>query len=221
MELAKLLSLVDHTLLRPDASWADIRGAVDDGIRFGTATVCIQADFISRAVEYSAGRVPVCTVVGFPFGTNLTPVKAYEAALALRAGAAEIDMVANIGRLKDGQYDFVLDDIRRVKEACGDHILKVIVETCLLTEDEKKRVCEIVSASGADFIKTSTGYAGGGATPEDVALLRAHSAPHLQVKAAGGIRTVADAENFVRLGASRLGTSAVVKVLKSEEVKGY
>ena len=221
MEIKEILSLVDHTLLAPDAAWADIRTVCDDGIRYGTASVCIPADFVARAVEYAAGRVPICTVAGFPGGYSVTEAKCLEAARAVRDGAAEVDMVINIGRVKDGQYDFVLDEIRRIKDACDGHILKVIIETCLLTEEEKIRMCEVVSQSGADFIKTSTGLSKGGATPEDIALFAAHAAPHLKIKAAGGIRTIADAENFIRLGASRLGTSAIVKLVKNEQLGDY
>ena len=221
MNCTDILSRVDHTLLSPDSTWEQIRTVIDDGIRFRTASVCIPADYVARAAEYAAGCIPICTVIGFPTGYSTTAIKCAEAAAAVRDGADEVDMVINIGRLKDGQYDFVLDEIRRIKAACDGRILKVIIETCLLTEDEKIRMCEIVSASGADFIKTSTGFSKAGAVPEDIALFAKHIAPHVKIKAAGGIRSFADAENFIRLGASRLGTSALVKIMKEEKPAGY
>lgn len=221
MNYSDILAHVDHTLLAPDSTWEQIRTVCDDGIRFGTASVCIPADFVSRAAEYAAGRVPICTVIGFPTGYSTTEIKCAEAAAAVRDGADEVDIVINIGRLKDGQDSFVLDEIRRIKSACDGHILKVIIETCLLTEEEKIRMCAIVSESGADFIKTSTGFSKSGATPEDVALFAKYIAPHVKIKAAGGIRSFADAENYLNLGASRLGTSALVKILKSEQPTNY
>ena len=221
MNTCDILSHVDHTLLAPDSTWEQIRTVMDDGIRFGTASVCIPADFVARAAQYAAGRVPICTVIGFPTGYSTTAIKCAEAAAAVRDGADEIDMVINIGRLKDGEDEYVLEEIRQVKAACGGRILKVIIETCLLTEEEKIRMCRIVSASGADFIKTSTGFSKAGATPADIALFAAHVEPHVQIKAAGGIRSFADAEEYIRLGASRLGTSALVKILKEEKPAGY
>ena len=221
MDLSRILSCVDHTLLNPAAKWEEIRTVCDDAVHFQTASVCIPADYVSRAAEYLEGRIPVCTVIGFPTGYSITEVKCREAALAVRDGAKEIDMVINIGRLKDGEDAYVLEEIRRVKEACEGRLLKVIIECCLLTEEEKIRMCGIVSESGADFIKTSTGFSTGGATPEDVALLRKHTAPHVQVKAAGGIRSLEDAQRYIELGASRLGTSAIVKLLKKEQAGAY
>ncbi|MBE6561376.1 MAG: deoxyribose-phosphate aldolase [Ruminococcaceae bacterium] len=221
MNHSDILAHVDHTLLAPDSTWEQIRTVCDDGIRFGTASVCIPADFVARASEYAAERVPICTVIGFPTGYSTTEIKCAEAAAAVRNGADEVDMVINIGRLKDGQDSFVLDEIRQIKSACGGRILKVIIETCLLTEEEKIRMCHIVSESGADFIKTSTGFSKSGATPEDVALFAGHVASHVKIKAAGGIRSFADAENYLNLGASRLGTSALVKILKSEQPANY
>ena len=221
MHTTDILSHVDHTLLAPECTREQIRTVIDDGIRFGTASVCIPADFVARAAAYAAGRVKICTVIGFPTGYSTTAVKCAEAAAAVRDGADEIDMVINIGRLKDGEDDYVLDEIRQIKAACDGRILKVIIETCLLTEEEKIRMCRIVSASGADFIKTSTGFSKAGATPEDVALFAKYVAPHVKIKAAGGIRSFADAEEYIRLGASRLGTSALVKIMKEEKVLGY
>ena len=221
MNTCDILSHVDHTLLAPDCTWEQIRTVIDDGIRFGTASVCIPADFVARAAAYAAGRVKICTVIGFPTGYSTTAVKCAEAAAAVRDGADEIDMVINIGRLKDGEDEYVLGEIRQVKAACDGRILKVIIETCLLTEEEKIRMCRIVSASGADFIKTSTGFSKSGATPEDVALFAAHVEPHVKIKAAGGIRSFDDAENYLNLGASRLGTSALVKIMKEEKPAGY
>ncbi len=219
MDKKTILAHADHTLLSPAATWEDIRTVCDDGVRYGTATVCIPPDFVARAAEYLKGRLPVCTVIGFPGGYLTTSVKCFEAADAIERGASEIDMVLNIGRLKDGRDDFVLEEIRAIKKVCGERILKVIIETCLLTDEEKVRACAIVSASGADFIKTSTGFSTGGATPHDVALLAAHVEPHLKIKAAGGIKSWEDAERFLSLGASRLGTSSLVRLAKEEEAR--
>ena len=222
MELNAILSKVDHTLLSQQATWKDIQGIVDDGIRYGTASVCIPASYVKQAAEYAAGRVAICTVIGFPNGYSTTPVKVFEAADAIKNGADEVDMVINIGWLKDGRYEDLLSEIKAIKEACGEHILKVIIETCLLTEEEKIKMCEIVSLSGADFIKTSTGFSTGGATREDVALFAAHVAPHVKIKAAGGISSLKDAEDFIALGASRLGTSRIVKIVKGMDTgSGY
>ncbi len=221
MKIEEILSYVDHTLLSPAASWEEIRQICDDGMKYKVASVCIPADYVSRAAEYLAGRLPVCTVIGFPCGYSTTAVKCAETADAVKNGASEIDMVINIGRLKDKDYDYVLNEIRAVKEACNGKLLKVIIETCLLTEEEKIRMCEIVSESGADFIKTSTGFSTGGATPEDIALFAKHVAPHVKIKAAGGIRSIADAENFINLGATRLGTSSIVKIVKNEQLGSY
>lgn len=223
MELSEILSKVDHTLLSPSATWSDIKQICDDGVKYKTASVCIPASFVSQAAQYVNGGVKICTVIGFPNGYSTTEAKCFEAADAIKNGADEIDMVINVGALKDKKYDYVLDEIRAVKAACGDHILKVIIETCLLTEEEKIKMCEIVSDSGADFIKTSTGFSTGGATKEDVALMARHVAPHLMIKAAGGISSIEDAEDFIALGASRLGTSRIVKIVKNmpQESGGY
>ena len=221
MKIEEILSYVDHTLLSPAASWEEIRQICDDGMKYKVASVCIPADYVARASEYLAGRLPVCTVIGFPCGYSTTAVKCAETADAVKNGASEIDMVINIGRLKDKDYDYVLNEIRAVKAACDGKLLKVIIETCLLTEEEKIRMCEIVSESGADFIKTSTGFSTGGATPEDIALFAEHVAPHVKIKAAGGIRSIADAENFIHLGATRLGTSSIVKIVRNEQLGSY
>jgi len=217
MDLQKILAACDHTLLAQTATWEQIRALCDDGMRYHTASVCIPASYVRRAKEYAGGRLPVCTVIGFPNGYSTTAAKAFEAEDAVRNGADEIDMVADLGWVKDGRYDGVLAEIRAVRAACEGRVLKVIVETCLLTEEEKIRMCAVVSESGADFIKTSTGFSAGGATFADVALFRAHVAPGVRIKAAGGIATLADAEKFLELGASRLGTSRVVKLAKKLE----
>ena len=217
MNLPDILSKVDHTLLSQQATWADIKGIVDDGIKYQTASVCIPASYVKQAAEYAAGRVAICTVIGFPNGYSTTAVKVFETEDAIRNGADEIDMVINIGWLKDGRYEDLLNEIKQIKKACGDHILKVIIETCLLTDEEKIKMCEIVSESGADFIKTSTGFSTGGATMEDVALFAAHVADHVRIKAAGGISSLQDAEDFIALGASRLGTSRIVKIVKNTD----
>ena len=214
MELRNILSKVDHTLLRQTATWEEIRTLCDDGVRYGTASVCIPPSYVARAHDYLAGRLPVCTVIGFPNGYMTTAVKVAETKDAVANGADEIDMVINLGDLRDGRYDAVASEIAAVRAACSGKVLKVIIETCLLTEEEKIRMCSIVGESGADFIKTSTGFSTGGATPEDVALFAAHVPPHLKIKAAGGIRSFEDAERFLSLGASRLGTSAIVKIAK-------
>ena len=224
MELTKILSMVDHTLLKPEATWAQIREICDDAIHYGTATVCIPASYVARCKAYmqeKGSKVGVCTVIGFPTGYSTTAVKAFEAADAVKNGADEIDMVINIGMLKDGQDEDGLAEINAVKAACAGRPLKVIIETCLLSEDEKIRMCGIVSRSDADFIKTSTGFSTAGATFEDVALMKAHMAPGKGIKAAGGIASLADAEKFIELGATRLGTSRIVKIVKNEEATGY
>lgn len=224
MELSKILSMVDHTLLKPEATWAQMETICDDAIRYGTATVCIPASYVARCKAYMCqrgSRVGVCTVIGFPTGYSTTAAKVFEAADAVKNGADEIDMVINIGMLKDGQDEAVLAEINAVKAACGGRPLKVIIETCLLAEDEKIRMCGIVSRSDADFIKTSTGFSTAGATFEDVALMKAHMAPGKGIKAAGGIASLADAERFIELGATRLGTSRIVKIVKNEEATGY
>lgn len=217
MDIQEILSKCDHTLLSPTATWEEIRTLCDDGVRYGCASVCIPASYVRQAAEYLAGRLPVCTVIGFPNGYDTTAAKCFMAADAVQNGADEVDMVINLGWVKDQKWGALLAEIKAVKAACHGKLLKVIIETCLLTEDEKIKLCDIVSQSGADFIKTSTGFGGGGATREDVALMKAHVAPHVQIKAAGGIASLQDAEDFVALGASRLGTSRVVKAVKAQE----
>ncbi|MCL2507697.1 MAG: deoxyribose-phosphate aldolase [Oscillospiraceae bacterium] len=216
MDIEKILSSVDHTNLSPAATLDDIISLCGDGLRFRTASVCIPPCYVREAADYVAGRLPICTVAGFPTGYSTTQAKCFETAEAVKKGADEIDIVINVGLLKAGQHGRVLDDIREVKKACSGRLLKVIIETCLLTRDEKITMCGLVSESGAEYIKTSTGFSSGGATREDVALLKAHVAPHVKIKAAGGIRTLTDAEDFLNLGANRLGTSAIVKLVKED-----
>ncbi|MBE6562864.1 MAG: deoxyribose-phosphate aldolase [Ruminococcaceae bacterium] len=220
MDIKNILSKVDHTVLAQDATWADIKALCDDGIRYGTASVCIPASYVKEAKEYVGDALAICTVIGFPNGYSTTAVKCFEAEDAASNGADEIDMVINIGWLKDKKYELLLSEIKAVKEACRGKLLKVIIETCLLTDEEKIKMCEIVSKSGADFIKTSTGFSKGGATFDDVALFAANVEPHLKIKAAGGISSLEDAEKFMELGASRLGTSRIVKIVKSEKADG-
>ena len=216
MDKNAILSKVDHTLLAQSATWADIKQILDDGIKYGTASACIPAAYVKQAVEYVDGKLPICTEIGFPNGYSTMAVKVFEATDAVANGAAEIDMVINIGFLKDGRYDEVEEEIRRIHEACRGRILKVIIETCLLTDEEKIKACELVTKAGAEFIKTSTGFSKAGATFDDVKLMREHVAPEVKVKAAGGISSFDDAEKFIQLGADRLGTSRLVKLMKSE-----
>ena len=217
MELKDILAKCDHTLLTQTATWAEIKGVCDDGMKYHTASVCIPASYVKQAKEYVGDKLPICTVIGFPNGYSTTAAKCFEARDAVENGASEIDMVINIGWVKDGLYDKVLEEIKAVKAACGGKLLKVIIETCLLTDAEKIEMCRVVSDSGAEYIKTSTGFGGGGATREDVALFKAHVAPHVKIKAAGGIANLQDAEDFVALGADRLGTSRIVKAVKAME----
>ena len=214
MDINAILSSCDHTLLLQDATWDEIRVICDDAKTYKTASVCIPPCYVKKAYEYLAGQIPVCTVIGFPNGNSTTETKVFETKDALKNGADEIDMVINIGMLKAGEYDYVLDEIKRIKEACGSHILKVIIETCLLTDEEKIKMCEIVTQAGADFIKTSTGFSTGGATFSDVELFAKHIGENVRIKAAGGISSLEDAKRFLQLGASRLGTSRVVKLVK-------
>ena len=216
-ELQDILSRVDHTLLAQGATWKEIKAICDDGIKYGCASVCIPASYVKQAAEYVAGKIPVCTVIGCPNGYDTTAAKCFEASDAVDNGASEIDMVINIGWVKDGLYDKVLSEIRDVKGHCHGKLLKVIIETCLLTDAEKIELCRVVSESGADYIKTSTGFGGGGATREDVALFKKHVAPHVKIKAAGGIADLNDAKDFIALGADRLGTSRIVKAVKAME----
>ena len=217
MDIQNILAHVDHTLLKVDATWDQIKTLCDEAMEFGCATVCIPPSFVKAAVDYTQGYLKICTVIGFPNGYSTTAVKVFECQDALANGADEIDTVINIGHLKDGRYDEILAELKALKEACGEKILKVIIETCLLTDDEKIKMCEIVTASGADFIKTSTGFSTAGATREDVALFAKHIGEGVQIKAAGGISSLADAEDFIKLGATRLGTSRIVKIAKNEE----
>lgn len=208
--------MVDHTLLAQASTWEQIRAICDDGMKYGTASVCIPPSFVKQAKEYVGDKLPICTVIGFPNGYNTTAVKCFETADAVANGADEIDMVINIGWLKEKKYHELLNEIKEIKVACSGKLLKVIIETCLLTDEEKAKMCEIVAAAGAEYIKTSTGFSTAGATREDVALFAAHRTGDLKIKAAGGIASVKDAEDFVALGADRLGTSRIVKIVKEE-----
>lgn len=221
MDIKEILSKVDHTVLGQSATWDDIKQLCDDGIRYGCASVCIAPCFVKKAKEYVGNDLKICTVIGFPNGYNTTAVKTFETAEAVKDGADEIDMVINIGMLKEKRYDEILGEINAVKKACDGRLLKVIIETCLLTREEKIKMCEIVSASDADYIKTSTGFSTGGATREDIALFRQHVSDITLIKAAGGISSLEDAEAMLSLGASRLGTSRIVKLVKNEQGEGY
>ena len=213
MTKQEILARVDHTLLKPEARWQDIQKLCDEAVEYHTASICINPCYVRQAVEYLAGRVPVCTVIGFPLGATSTQTKLFEAKQALADGAEEFDMVINIGALKAGQLGYVEQEIRALKQAVGDKVLKVIIETCLLTEQEKETMCELVCSAGADFIKTSTGFSTGGATFADIALFARCVKGRCRIKAAGGIRTAEDMEEFIRLGADRLGTSSAIKIL--------
>ena len=217
MDIKTILSKCDHTLLLQTATWAEIKAICDDGMKYGTASVCIPPSYVKRAKEYVGDKLAICTVIGFPNGYNTTAVKCFETKEAVREGADEIDMVINIGALRDGDYDFVREEIRAIKKACGGKLLKVIIETCLLTEEEKLVMCRLVTEAGAEYIKTSTGFSTAGATREDVKLMRANVGEGVMVKAAGGISNIADARDFLALGADRLGTSRVVKEVKQME----
>lgn len=217
MDVQKILSKCDHTQLSVTATWADIRALIDDGIKYHTASVCIPPCYVSEAKKYAEDRIAICTVIGFPNGYSTKEVKAFETADAVKNGADEIDMVINIGDLKAKRYEKILDEIVVVKAACNGRILKVIIETCLLTEEEKIKMCEIVTAAKADFIKTSTGFSTAGATREDVIIFKKHVGKDIKIKAAGGIASIEDAEDFVSLGADRLGTSRVVKIVKERK----
>ena len=219
MEMKEILSKVDHTLLSQSATWEQIKSICDDGMKYHTASVCIPASYVKQAADYVDGKLPICTVIGFPNGYDTTKAKCFEASDAVENGAQEVDMVINIGWVKDQKWDALLEEIKAVKAACRGRLLKVIIETCLLTDDEKIRMCEIVSASGADYIKTSTGFSTAGATFHDVELFAAHVTNGVKIKAAGGISSIADAEKFIELGASRLGTSRIVKIVKQQEAE--
>ena len=220
MELSEILSKCDHTLLAQTATWNQIKAICDDGMKYHTASVCIPASHVRQAKEYVGNRLAVCTVIGFPNGYDTTAVKCFMAVDAVSSGADEVDMVANIGWIKEEKYDELCAEIAAVKAACGDKILKVIIETCLLTDDEKIAMCKIVTAAGADYIKTSTGFSTGGATFHDVELFAKHVGKNVKIKAAGGISSLEDAEKFIQLGADRLGTSRIVKIAKGLEHDG-
>jgi deoxyribose-phosphate aldolase len=217
MDKEKILASCDHTLLLQGSTWEEIRGICDDAMKYHTASVCIPPCYVKQAADYMKGRIKVCTVIGFPNGNETSAVKVFETKDAVANGADEIDMVINVGMLKAKEYDYVLGEINAVKEACEGRILKVIIETCLLTDEEKIKMCEIVNDSDADFIKTSTGFSTAGATFADIELFAAHMKPGKKIKAAGGISSLEDAEKFLSLGASRLGTSRIVKIVKAEE----
>ena len=221
MNEKEILKHVDHTLLLQTATWDEIKQICDDAIQYGTASVCIPPSYVKQAAEYVKGKMPICTVIGFPNGYMTTRTKEFETKDAISNGASEIDMVINVGWLKDKKYDLLEEEIRTLKAACGSNILKVIIETCFLTEEEKVKMCEIVTKAGADYIKTSTGFGGAGATFEDIALFSKHIGPNVKMKAAGGIASLDDAEKFLSLGADRLGTSRIIKLVKNQEATGY
>ncbi len=221
MDIKEILSRCDHTLLKQEATWEDIKAICDDGVKFGCASVCIPPCYVRQASEYLGDKLKVCTVIGFPNGYCTTSVKVFETENAVRHGADEIDMVTNIGWIKAQRWDRLLDEMKAIKAACSGRILKVIVETCLLTEAEKIKMCELVTEAGADYIKTSTGFSTGGATREDVKLFKEHVGPGVKIKAAGGISSLKDAEDFIALGADRLGTSRIVKLAKGQQGEGY
>ena len=221
MELSEILSKCDHTLLAPTATWADIQAICDDGMQFKTASVCIPASFVAKAKEYVGNKLAICTVIGFPNGYDTTASKCHMAYDAVSHGADEVDMVVNLGWVKEGNFEAVTEEIRQIKAHCCGKILKVIIETCLLTEEEKIAMCKCVTEAGADYIKTSTGFSTAGATFEDVALFAKHIGKGVKIKAAGGISSLADAEKFIELGADRLGTSRIVKIAKQEQGQGY
>jgi deoxyribose-phosphate aldolase len=221
MDVRKILAAVDHTLLAQTAGWEQIRQICDEGIEYGTASVCIPPSFVKRAKEYAGEKLAICTVIGFPNGYSTTAAKVCETRDAIANGADEIDMVINLGDLKDKRYDIILSEIKTIKSACGGKLLKVIIETCLLTDDEKIKMCQIVTEAGADFIKTSTGFSTGGANEADLRLFAANIGKGVRIKAAGGIKNLETAELFMEIGASRLGTSSIIKLIKNKEAQGY
>ena len=222
MDIKDILSKVDHTLLAPDATWEDIKVILDDAMKYQTASACIPASYVKRAKEYCGDRPAVCTVIGFPTGYSTTATKVFETADAVANGADEIDMVINIGWAKEGRFDLILEEIKAIKEACNGKLLKVIIETCLLTDEEKAEMCRVVNCSGADYIKTSTGFSKAGATFHDVEIFAQNVADHVKIKAAGGISSLDDAEKFIELGAERLGTSRIIKIVKNTDTgAGY
>lgn len=220
MDTEKIIRAVDHTLLVQTATWEQVKTICDEGLEYKTASVCIPPSFVKRASEYVDKKLAICTVIGFPNGYSTTEVKIFETKNAITNGADEIDMVINLGDLKDKRYDAILEEIKRIKAACGDKILKVIIEACLLTEEEKVKMCEIVTKAGADFIKTSTGFSTGGANESDLRLLAAYVGKEVKIKAAGGIKNLETAELFMEIGASRLGTSSIINIVKNKEAKG-
>lgn len=219
MEFNDILNKVDHTLLAQTSTWEEIKEICDDAVKYGAASACIPPSFVKRAKEHVGEKLAICTVIGFPNGYMTSAVKVFETEDAIKNGADEIDMVINIGDLKDKRYDEIVEEIIQIKKACKDKVLKVIIETCLLTDEEKIKMCELVTKSGADYIKTSTGFSTGGATKEDIALFKKHVGSDVKIKAAGGISNLQDAKDFVELGADRLGTSKVVKLIKNEAVE--
>lgn len=221
MDVNKILTHCDHTLLKQESTWGQIKEICDDGVQYQCASVCIPASYVKQAADYVGNGLKICTVIGFPNGYSTTAVKVFETEDAIRNGADEIDMVVNIGWVKDGRWEEILGEIKTIKASCQGRILKVIVEACLLTEAEKIKLCQLVTASGADYIKTSTGFSTGGATREDVALFAKHVGPGVKIKAAGGISSMQDAEDFLQLGADRLGTSRIVKLVKGQQGEGY
>lgn len=216
-----ILKTVDHTLLKQTTTWEEIKKICEDGIEYGVASVCIPPSFVKKAYEFVNGNIAICTVIGFPNGYSTTEVKVFETENAIRNGASEIDMVINLGMLKEGSFDEICEEIKQIKKACGDKILKVIIETCLLSENEKIEMCKVVTKAGADFIKTSTGFSTGGATIEDIVLFKKYVGENISIKAAGGITSIAVAEDFIEKGASRLGTSSIMKIINNEKVGGY
>lgn len=218
MDIKEILSTVDHTVLSQTAKWEEIKQLCDDGMNYKAASVCIPSAYVKQAAQYVKGQLPICTVIGFPNGYTTTASKCFEAEDAVNNGASEIDMVINLGWVKDCNYDLLLEEINAVKNSCKGNLLKVIIETCLLTDEEKVRMCEIVSESKADYIKTSTGFSTSGAKREDIILFTKHLAPHIKIKASGGIRSIEDAQDFLILGASRLGTSSIIKIVKDKNL---
>ncbi len=221
MDIKEILKTVDHTLLKQDATWEDIKQICDDAVKYETASICIPPSYVEKCAQYLEGKMAVCTVIGFPNGYSTTATKVFETKDAIKNGAEEIDMVININELKNKNYDYVLNEIKEIKAACGDKILKVIIETCLLTDEEKIKMCQLVTEAKADYIKTSTGFSTGGATLEDIKLFHKNVGKDVKIKAAGGISSLEDAEAFIEAGASRLGTSRIVKIIKNEESEGY
>lgn len=221
MDKKKILSTVDHTLLSQTATWEDIKRICDEGMKYEVASICIPPSYIREAKNYVGDKLALCTVIGFPNGYMTKATKIYETMDAIANGADEIDMVINLGHVKDKKYDLIEEEISEIKKACGSKILKVIIETCFLTEEEKINMCKVVTDAGADFIKTSTGFGTGGATREDIELFVKHVGPNVKIKAAGGVRDLATAEDFINIGVSRLGTSSIIKIINKEEVTGY